>query len=131
VSRKPENVFINKVHKALLKRLKDVYPEKTNNPYRAGIPDCVYEGYLGYHWIEYKWLPKEPVRSFTPGVSSLQYDWLVRAYNKNRHPWVVVGHPGGCYILQRPESWKGSVQVFGLALYSTEELIDEINKQVS
>lgn len=116
---KAENRFIAKVHRALPGY---VYAEKTANPYRGGTPDCVYEGENGYHWIEYKWLPKTPVKTFTPGITPLQLKWLNRAYANRRDPWVVVGFPDGCFILQNPNHWAGSVQVLGLQLYTVKQL---------
>jgi len=125
---KPENRFIAKVHKTLPRY---IYAEKTANPYRGGTPDCVYEGLKGYHWIEYKWLPRTPVRSFTPGISPLQRKWLMRAYENNREPWVVVGCSDGCFILRNPSEWEGKIPVHTESLFSIKELAELIKEKVS
>lgn len=125
---KPENRFIAKVHRALPDY---VYGEKTANPFRGGTLDCFYEGDFGYHWIEYKWLPKTPVRSFTPDISQLQLKWLMRAYNHRRDPWVVVGCPEGCFVLDKPEQWTGPVKVADVELHSVKYLVRLIEEQIS
>lgn len=127
---KPEGQFIAKIHKGFPKQW-SIYAEKTANPFRGGTPDCVYEGKEGYHWIEYKWLERRPKTRFTPKLTPLQVRWLTRAYKKNRDPWVVVGFPGGCYILPEPTLWEGSIEVKFLAVYTVNELCEAIRKKVS
>lgn len=108
---KAENRFITRVHKKLKELYPEVYAEKTYNPLRGGTPDCFYEGKQGYHWIEYKWLAKPPVRSFTLKLTDLQLRWLHRAADNGRKPWVVLGFPGGCFIIADPEMWGNSIPV--------------------
>lgn len=100
---KPENRFIGRVNKKLPDA---VYVEKTNNPYRGGIPDCYYEGDYSILWVEYKWLPAVPPRinlTDDKGVclSRLQQQWLTRAQNNGVPTAVIVGAPGGGVIYPR------------------------------
>lgn len=102
---KPEARFIKSVHDVLSD---DVYREKMFNPMRGGTPDCVYYGYKPVQdlWIEYKWVKK--FGKFIKAVkllSPLQTAWLMRAWDRLRDPWVVVGCPTGCVVLRGPAEW--------------------------
>lgn len=101
---KPENTFIKGIHKLLHP---DIYSEKTFNPMRGGTPDCFYMGFAGELWIEYKWVKKFPKTKIIPNLSPLQKAWLMRAWDRGRRPWVVVGSPDGCIALQTPAEWQG------------------------
>ena len=95
---KPETRFIARVHKKLDK---EVYREKTNNPYRGGTPDCYYEGPLDICWAEYKYLQRIPgVVDVRKLLSDLQYRWLDRATTNNKTTLVIVGCDGGGAILR-------------------------------
>ena len=128
MSKKAENRFIARVHKKLPDA---VYAEKMSNPWRGGTPDCVYEGTNGYHWIEYKYLETRPVRSFKPDLTKLQFDWLKRAYEKKRRPWVVVGWPKGCVILSKLEQWDSSVRMDEVSEMNIDHLADLIDLRVN
>lgn len=97
MSVKPENTFIQGVHKHLPSA---VYRMKNNNPYVAGIPDCWYSGNKGDLWIEYKFIPRIPVRSVvTPNLSALQRQWLQERYKEGRNVCVVIGcKEGGVFM---------------------------------
>ena len=97
MSVKPENTFIRSVHTHLPK---SVYRMKNNNPFVAGIPDCWYSGNKGDLWIEYKFIPRIPVRGVvTPDLSSLQRQWLNERYNEGRNVGVVIGcKEGGIFL---------------------------------
>lgn len=121
---KPENAFINRVHKLLTA---PVYAEKMHNAYRGGTPDVFYEGDVEDLWIEYKWVPKLPVRKETQlklDLSELQKLWLKRRYHKAREVWVVLGYKEGiktrACIFSSPEGWTRA--------YNAEELS---NKSIS
>ena len=92
---KPETRFISRVHRGLDRR---VYREKTANPFRRGMPDVYYEGDAGILWAEYKWLPTVRNR-FTPGLSELQRQWLIRAHRNGHTVAVIVGCPEGGVFL--------------------------------
>jgi hypothetical protein len=98
VTSKPETRFIARVHKGL----GDVYFEKTNNPYRRGMPDVYYEGPSGaILWVEYKWYNKLPaLLDLQRVLSPLQQHWLRRAHNNQVNVAVVVGSPDGAVIAQ-------------------------------
>lgn len=96
MARKPESTFIKNVHDKLQAAYPEVYPEKTHNPFRGGIPDVWYDSPAGDMWVEYKWLPKVPssidlTGGDRPWLSPLQARWLDRAACNGRTVAVVVG----------------------------------------
>ena len=97
---KPENNFINGVHKYIDKNI--VYYEKMCNPYNSGTPDVYYDGPGGDIWIEYKFKQKIP-KHYTPAVTELQRQWLLRADNNGRTVYVITGTPQGAIIHRRAE----------------------------
>lgn len=95
---KPENNFIQKVHKRLPP---SVYRMKTHNPYVAGVPDCYYSGTKDALWVEYKFVPRLPARvPLDINLSALQRAWLVGRHNEGRNVAVIVGSPEGAVILR-------------------------------
>lgn len=100
---KPESTLIKHVHNLLHP---DVYREKMFNPMRGGTPDCYYMGYADDLWVEYKWVKKLGPK---PAISPLQAAWLIRAWDRGRRPWVVVGSPAGCVVLREPQLWLARV----------------------
>lgn len=101
---KPETTFIAGIHRRLPRSL---HKEKMANPYRGGTADCWYSGDKADQWVEYKYVPKLPVRaSLTPGLSDLQKNWLRRRYNEGRNVAVIVGCNEGGIILTAPDEWE-------------------------
>jgi len=92
-----------------------VHAEKTNNPYRAAMPDFYYEGPGVVAWIEYKNLAAWPVRATTP-VSVAKHCskrtwprqriWLGRAHRNGVLAAVFFGVPGGVAVLDSPALWE-------------------------
>jgi len=95
VALKPESRFIATVHKKLPST---IYREKTNNPFRSGMPDVYYEGSRGIAWVEYKYLAQAR-KHFTPALTKLQALWLQRACTHNCTVAVIVGSPEGAMVL--------------------------------
>lgn len=98
MARKPENSFIERVNSKLHP---DVYHEKTNNPYRRGMPDVYYEGKKEILWIEYKFIDHIP-KAIMPKdlLTANQYGWLMRNWENNKNCACIVGfpHPDGGVI---------------------------------
>lgn len=70
-----------------------------NNPFSSGTADVWYSGPLADCWIEYKYLPKLPVRALIlPDVSPLQADWLSGRCQEGRNVSVVLGSPEGAVM---------------------------------
>lgn len=95
---KPETRMTSRIHRIMRNDYPEVYFEKTNNPFRSGIPDFYYEAPKGKHlWVEYKWyetIPKNPFHLLAgknPKISPLQWKWLDRAYVNDQPVRVVVG----------------------------------------
>lgn len=98
MSSKPENQFIQSVHKHLPAEL---HREKMNNPYRGGTADVWYSGSRADLWIEYKFLPKIPVRTqIKADLTPLQIAWLSGRYKEGRDVWVVIGCKDGGVVLE-------------------------------
>ena len=96
MARKPENRFIKAVHDDLKVDYPFIYPEKTNNPFRGGIPDVYYDSPARDGWVEYKWFDKIPPvirlsEGNDPPLSALQQHWINRAYDNGRNIAVIVG----------------------------------------
>lgn len=116
---KPEDRFLKAVNKLIPD---DVYREKMFNPMRGGTPDMYYEA-TRIKWVEFKYLKQTPIRKFTPDLTKLQSRWLLRNFEKGHEPWVIVGCPGGGFVLTSPVQWDCQVNV------STVELLDK--KQIA
>lgn len=97
-----------------------------NNPFNSGTLDDYYEGDKDCLWVEYKYLPKQPTRCFTPSLTELQKRWARRAWKNGRPTLVIVGSPKGGYILRSPDSWENQVQVKGLTLHTRKEIAKQI-----
>ncbi len=96
---KPENRFIAKLHKVLQRSSQRIFAEKTNNPYRRGIPDVYYEGGKDCLWVEYKYVSRAAgVLHPRKLLSALQQMWLKRAVSNNRRCAVIVGCPTGVAV---------------------------------
>ena len=100
MSIKPENQFRSGVHKYLVPEL---HHEKMNNPYSSGTPDDWYSGIVSDLWVEYKFLPKTPIRAIVQPaelLSPLQLRWLNGRYKEGRNVAMVIGCPDCGMILQ-------------------------------
>lgn len=94
---KPETTFYRAVNKLLPKT---IHAEKMYNPLRGGTADFWYSGLKADLWVEYKWLPKLPVRvpiRMYEELSPLQMKWLNGRHEEGRTVWVVLGSPEGCW----------------------------------
>lgn len=82
-----------------------------NNPYSSGTADWWYSGSKADQWVEYKFLPKLPVRALiVPDLSELQKDWLDGRYREGRNVVVIVGCPEGGVIYE-DRSWLEALNV--------------------
>lgn len=96
MSAKPESTFILSVHKKLPHAL---HKEKMHNPYRGGTADCWYSGSKGDLWIEYKFVPKIPVKvNVEANLSDLQKQWLEGRSREGRRVAVIIGCKEGGVI---------------------------------
>jgi hypothetical protein len=92
---KPETGFINSINK----HLKEIYFEKTNNPFRSGIADSWYSGERGDLWVEYKYEPNLPkIKEYLPNLSPRQLKWLGDREDEGRNVAVILGFPEGGVI---------------------------------
>lgn len=129
---KPETRFTAGVHKHLPPL--NIYYMKNNNAYTGGIPDVWYSGVGGDLWVEYKYLPKLPVRvPIDPMklLSPLQQQWLRNRRMEGRSVAVVIGCPTGGVIFENLE-WEASLttETFTSLIYSKKELADWIVSRV-
>jgi hypothetical protein len=106
---KPETRFSNLLHKRLDP---SIYYEKTNNPFRSGMPDFYYEGAGRILWSEHKWIEKPWTKRLEPSEICKtkswiqQRRWLNRAYTNGVATCVIVGVGSGrqtrAYWLEYP-----------------------------
>lgn len=126
---KPETTFYTAIHKKLPP---GIYRMKNNNAYAGGVPDCWYSGTNGDMWVEYKWLPKPPVRvNHTVELSELQRRWLNSRYEEGRDVCVILGYPGGGMILTSKQ-WNDPLtpEAFKRRLKTRDEIAAFIVEQV-
>ena len=106
MAKKPEGLFIDKVHRKLNK---DVYHQGMGLTSTNGTPDVWYEGHHDTLWVEYKWwelIPKEfnlCERKTSPKLSKLQQNWLRRGYERASNVAVILGSPHGSIFLPNVE----------------------------
>lgn len=102
MSRKPENVFIESVHRHLPPK-DELYRMKNHNEFNAGVADVWYSGASNDLWVEYKFIVV-PVRDTTvidlvggdkPAISHLQQTWLTERAAEGRNVGVIVGCKDG------------------------------------
>lgn len=136
MSRKPENNFIDSVHRHLPVGL---YRMKNHNEYVGGVPDVWYSGPISDLWIEYKFLvvPKRSttmidlVGGKTPMISALQQRWLIDRHAEGRKVCVVVGcKEGGVWL--DSEAWQQPISTgdFIGAIQSRKAIADLITSFV-
>lgn len=124
---KPESQFISGIHSKLDR---EVYRMKNNNPYIGGIPDCYYSGNKGDLWVEYKFIPKLPLKvAVKPDVSALQLDWMKGRHAEGRNIALIVGCPEGGVIFKIHEEYNLPSDLFRARLKSRTEIADWITKQ--
>lgn len=102
-----EHAYIKSIHSRIPR---SVHKWKIAANFVRGIPDAWYSGSDTDLWVEYKYLKRRPVRSFTPALSANQKRWLRDRHKEGRNVAVIVGTPDGAAILLDRE-WEGKVEV--------------------
>ena len=134
---KPENQFIDSVHKHLPPESL-LHREGMANPYRGGTADCWYSGVRDL-WIEWKFviIPKRDDTVIDinagkkPSLSALQKDWLARRHDEGRNVWVGIGSKdGGVFLHHRSWEVPHSAESFRKMLRSRKELAQMITSFV-
>lgn len=147
---KPENRFINSVNDRMPIKKRSgstkarnsvpesewIHYEKMNNPYNSGTADSWYSGHNDI-WVEWKYLPKLPVRDLTlinpcKMLTALQQEWLRGRYLEGRNVFVIVGCPDGG-VLFRDLSWEKemSTRTFRDLLQSKNSLAETLRELTS
>jgi hypothetical protein len=98
---KPEARFVNGVHRYLRG---EVHHESLYSPYVRGRPDQYYESFGGIILIEYKYISRIPPNVY-PALSTLQEQWIKRAYKHGIKTAVIVGYENHGYIYTNPDDW--------------------------
>jgi hypothetical protein len=114
VSVKPENTFRRLVRDHLPG---SIYRQSMALTMSNGTPDDYYDGRGGDLWVEYKWLPKPPIRGFIPKLTELQLLWLERRWRNGQNAWVIVGFPMNAgsmlkkhgIISVNPHEWRNGI----------------------
>jgi len=112
-----EHGFIRAVHRRLPP---SVYALKLAVRFVRGIPDCWYSSTGGDLWVEYKYRPRTPRRTFDPRVSAHQQRWMTDRLQEGRRIALVIGTPDGALVLtdgawatkaQPPSTWLTTTEV--------------------
>lgn len=121
---KPENQARSNINSKIPK---SIHREKMGTGYSAGTADQWYSGDPHDLWIEYKFLPKPPVRPFTLQLSALQLDWLKRRYEEGRAVGVVLCFPAstGCWVFLHRE-WEGQIDPKSCMFVTRQQVADFI-----
>ena len=102
MAKKPETTFSKGVNRHLPG---EVYAEKTNNPFRGGIPDYYYEGNCGILWAEYKYWTTVPALIVVEKiVTPRQWVWLERSYKNGINVCIIVGYKQGGRVFRLNET---------------------------
>ena len=117
---KPENLCRTAINKLIPMH---IHREKMGSPFSAGTADQWYSGIPYDLWIEFKFLPKPPTRSFKLGLSELQRLWLRNRHNEGRAVGVILCFPGkqGCWMFFN-EEWEGSIDPKAQRTYTRQEV---------
>lgn len=86
-----EHSFIKSVHRRLPPEL---FKWKIHDTYTGGVPDVMYGGPAGILFVEYKYVPKLPVRESTlikTTLAPLQINWLNRMVDCGQNAALIVG----------------------------------------
>lgn len=117
---KPENLCRTAINKLVPPH---IHREKMGNPFSAGTADQWYSAMPYDLWIEYKFLPRPPKRSFKLQLSELQRLWLRNRYNEGRAVGVILCFPGkqGCWMFFNTE-WEGYITPDTQHTYTRQEV---------
>lgn len=123
---KPENlarVSINKHVPAYVHR------EKMGTPFSSGTADQWYSADPYDMWVEFKFLPKPPVRPFTLSLSKLQELWLDNRYAEGRAVGVILCFPAkyGCWLFFNGE-WRGKIDPHRCVSLTRQQTADFITR---
>ena len=129
-----EHAYIRSVHNNIKKYHPAVYVWKINDPYQGGVADCYYSAERDM-WVEYKFVPKLPVRPDTPvriDLSALQQEWLRARHEQGRNVAVVVGSPDGATILPGL-AWEAGISAadFRSSMVDKKQVVNYILGQVT
>jgi RNase adaptor protein for sRNA GlmZ degradation len=101
-----------------------------NNPFTGGVPDVWYSGFKNDLWVEYKYVPKNPVRgSVIFNLSELQKHWLEQRQEEGRNVAIIIGCPAGG-VCVTPPTYELLVSDFNRLLKSRVDLAGWIKDQV-
>tara|TARA_B110000967_G_C18691260_1_gene463124 strand:- start:433 stop:840 length:408 start_codon:yes stop_codon:yes gene_type:complete len=99
-----EHGFVKSVHRSLPSEL---YKWKIHDTYTGGVPDAFYAGPSGVLFVEYKYIPKLPVRDTTKlrtTLSPIQIEWLNKMHQfGSAKVAVVIGAEETAVILTAGE----------------------------
>lgn len=128
MAQKPETRFSKTLHDLFPET---TYVEKTNNPFRGGVPDFYYEFGAGQiMWCEHKFYTRlPPVMNLVESekLTSLQNRWLKRSFYNGNSTCVLVGFKVAnrykAIALHAPGEWSTDIRresVLDLALDLTD-----------
>lgn len=125
MAQKPETRYRLRVEKHLPA---STYKLKLALPYNAdGVADSWYSDNNDI-WIEWKWIPKLPVRvplslvdGADPWLTKAQQEWLEARYSQGRTVGVIAGSPEGGLVLPDLE-WKEPIPRSRMLLWAPRDV---------
>lgn len=136
MSIKPETSYRNSIERKLPPK-SELYRMKNNNQFESGIADSWYSGNRSDLWVEYKYVPKLPVRvNVKIDLSEHQKGWLRGRHAEGRNVAVVIGSPEGGVVFKGLE-WENYIEhgiplsTFRVMARSKPEVAEWIRNQVA
>jgi len=96
-----EHSFIKSVHRKLPP---EIFKWKIHDTFTGGVPDVMYGGPSGILFVEYKYVPKLPVKDSTLIKTTLapnQIQWLNRMKDCGQKTAVIIGIEKNAIILAK------------------------------
>ncbi len=100
-----EHSFVKAIHG---KVSSDIFSWKINDRFAGGVADAYYAGPADFVWVEYKYIPKFPVRDSTlikPCVRPNQITWHKRMQALGHNSLLMVGCEKSVYMNHDPRTW--------------------------
>ena len=126
-----EHSFIKSVHRRLPP---EIFKWKIHDTFTGGVPDVMYGGPSGILFVEYKYVPKLPVKDSTLIKTTLapnQIQWLNRMKDCNQKTAVIIGIEKNAIILAKSFTANITKEYYNEHRVTIPELCLFINEQIN
>lgn len=125
-----EHSFIKSVHRKLPP---EIFKWKIHDTFTGGVPDVMYGGPSGILFVEYKYVPKLPVKDSTLIKTTLapnQIQWLNRMKDCGQKTAVIIGIEKNAIILAKSFTANITKEYYSEHKLTINDLCSFIYKQV-